>query len=70
VTWILVDIGCIECGSDTHIVGVFDDKQRAGTIAEKLSKTMDFHDGGQHHFEVFDMPELNEIAEIFRDKAA
>jgi hypothetical protein len=27
--WIVVNIGCIECGVSSNIVGVFTDKERA-----------------------------------------
>ena len=69
--WILVNIGCIECGVSTNIVGVFDDKEKALEIANGLGKTHGWREGGQNWFEVFVMPETNKIKqEYLSDKVA
>jgi hypothetical protein len=60
--WIVVNIGCIECGVGSAIVGVFDDETRADALANELDKTHAWRQGGQNHFEVFPMPPLNEVA--------
>jgi hypothetical protein len=60
--WIVVNIGCIECGVSSGIVGVFTDKAQADAIAESLDGSHSWRDGGQNEFEVFPMPPLNEIA--------
>ena len=59
--YILVDIGCIECGSTSTIVGVFTNKKFAERLALNLEKELDFHDGGQHCYEVFEKPRLNKF---------
>lgn len=59
--WILVNIGCIECGVSSNIVGVFDDKQVADQKANEFNEEFDWREGGQNHFQVFEMPELNVI---------
>ena len=59
--YILVDIGCIECGSSSNIVGVFSNKEFAEKLAYNLEEILDFHDGGQHSFEVFEKPVLNDF---------
>ena len=64
--WIVVNIGCIECGVSSNIVGVFDDEARAKEIADKFDKDFDWRQGGQNSFEVFPMPTINEIAEEYR----
>jgi hypothetical protein len=53
--WMVFDIGCIECGSDSGVVGLFDTIDEANSVAERLNETMCWHDGGQHSFEVFRM---------------
>lgn len=70
--WILVNIGCIECGVSTNIVGVFDNKERAESMAEALhaNKEMSWREGGQNHYEVFPMPVVNEVAEEYREALA
>lgn len=61
MSWIVVNIGCIECGVSTQIVGVFDDEEYANTLADKLHKSHSWREGGQNAFEVFPMPELNVV---------
>jgi hypothetical protein len=59
--YIVVNIGCIECGVSSNIVGVFDDEQKANKIAEEYGTTFGWREGGQNLFEVFQIPELNVI---------
>ena len=63
--YIVVNIGCIECGVSSNIVGVFDDDIKANEIAAKLNDTHAWREGGQNSFEVFAMPELNVINEEY-----
>lgn len=62
MNWILVNIGCIECGVSTNIVGVFTDKAVAEAHRERLYETHDWREGGQNAFEIFPMPEPNVVA--------
>ena len=59
--WILVNIGCIECGVSSQIVGVFDDEAHARALAEQLGESHGWRESGQNAFEVFPMPAVNEI---------
>ena len=63
--YIVVNIGCIECGVSSNIVGVFDDDIKANEIAAKLNDTHEWREGGQNAYEVFPMPELNVINEEY-----
>lgn len=45
--WIVVNIGCIECGVSSNIVGVFDNEERANAIAEEFDAKFDWREGGQ-----------------------
>lgn len=63
--YIVVNIGCIECGVSSNIVGVFDDGIKAKEIAAKLNDTHTWREGGQNSYEVFPMPELNVINEEY-----
>lgn len=71
--WIVVNIGCIECGVSSDIVGVFDNEEKAKEIASMCDKKYDWREGGQNNFEVFEMPKLNvinkEYSEIIEDVA-
>ena len=59
--WIVVNIGCIECGVSSKIVGVFTDEAQADDIAKTCRKTHSWREGGQNEFEVFQMPADDEI---------
>jgi hypothetical protein len=56
VMWLVVNIGCIECGVSSKIVGAFADKAKADEVAGALDKTHSWREGGQNSFEVFEMP--------------
>lgn len=63
--FILVNIGCIECGVSTQIVGVFSSKEKADEVAEKFQDKYSWREGGQNAFEVFPMPEIDVINEEY-----
>jgi hypothetical protein len=65
--WIVVNIGCIECGVASNIVGVFSDKEEADGLAKRLNETHNWRQGGQNEFAVFPMPPLNEIADEYTE---
>ena len=67
--WIVVNIGCLECGVSSAIVGVFSDRERAFQIEAALSKTHNWREGGQNAFEVFDLPELDVVADEYSEAA-
>lgn len=60
--WILVDIGCIECGEQSDIVGTFTSEAAANRVCAQLLSNDEarFH-GGQHDYEVFELSEPNKI---------
>jgi hypothetical protein len=51
--YVVVDIGCIECGEETKVLGVFADKSEAEHVAEDHGAP-DYFNGGQHAVEVFE----------------
>ena len=60
--WIVVDIGCIECGEGTSIVGLFSDRDTARTVADNCNGDSQFTwRGGQHAFEVFQLTSVNAV---------
>lgn len=60
--WIVVNIGCIECGVPSNIVGVFTSANDAEMLALELGETHAWREGGQNAFEVFPMPALNVVS--------
>ena len=59
--YIVVNIGCIECGVTTNIVGVFDKKEKAELIVAQCEEKYDWREGGENEFEIFEMPEMNVV---------
>lgn len=54
--WLVMNIGCIECGVSSKIVGVFADKVKAEEVAAACQNVYSWREGGQNSFEVFELP--------------
>jgi hypothetical protein len=65
--YLLFNVGCIECGVSSNVVGVFESRE----VAEKHQKTLDhdhgWREGGQNNYEVFELPEPGVITEEYRE---
>jgi hypothetical protein len=60
--YLLFNVGCIECGVSSKVVGVFDAKEEAEKHAERLDDTHGWREGGQNSFKVFPLPdEVNKL---------
>lgn len=57
--YIVLDIGCIECGEESAILGIFDNKQKAEEVMEKYDKIQSNNWHGQHYFEIIEVKEEN-----------
>jgi hypothetical protein len=62
-SWVVVNIGCIECGVSSAIVGVFDSVERAEDVAKQCAAKHSWREGGQNEFEVFELPAAGKIAD-------
>lgn len=53
--YVAVDVGCIECGEDSAVLGIFSDKDLADQVIEDHAERQkkDWH--GQHSFEIFEV---------------
>lgn len=58
--YVAVDVGCIECGENSAVLGVFESKERAEQVAKEHYSRQSDHWHGQHSFEVFEVPAVNE----------
>ena len=57
--YIVVNIGCIECGVSSNIVGVYTTEAVADAIAAKLQDSkFSWREGGQNNYEVFRVPAI------------
>jgi hypothetical protein len=51
--YVCVDTGCIECGEESKVIGLFSVLDRAKEAAEREEKYQEAHWTGQHRFEIF-----------------
>lgn len=65
--YLVMNIGCIECGVSSAVVGIFNNEAKAQEIADKCQEVHGWREGGQNNFEVFELPMINEVAEEYRD---
>lgn len=60
--WIVINIGCIECGVSSAIVGIFADKGRAESVAEMCLYNHHWREDGQNDYIVLRLPEPEIVA--------
>ena len=53
--WLVFNVGCIECGVSSNVVGVYATKEEADNIAAICNAKLDWREDGQNSFEVFDL---------------
>jgi hypothetical protein len=54
-SWLVFNIGCIECGVSSNVVGVYATEAEAERVADICNKELSWRDGGQNSYEVFDL---------------
>lgn len=57
--FVAVDIGCIECGESSAVLGVFTDKAQAEEVCNKAKKEQHENWTGEHHFDVYEVAALD-----------
>jgi hypothetical protein len=60
------NIGCIECGVSSDVVGSYETIEEAKKVADICQKVLGWREGGQNSFEVFDlfMPQSKAYSEV------
>ncbi|MEK3805321.1 hypothetical protein [Metabacillus sp. SLBN-84] len=60
--YVVVDIGCSDCGEASNVVGVFTEEDKARTALEHYKKAnkLDLY-GDDHQFLIYGVKELNHI---------
>lgn len=53
--WMVFNIGCIECGVPSNVVGLYETQIEADAVADLLGDKLSWRYGGQNSFEVFDL---------------
>ena len=58
--WLVFNVGCIECGVSSNVVGTYQTSEEADRVAEICNAKLSWREGGQNSFEVFDLYENQE----------
>lgn len=53
--YLVFNVGCIECGVSSNIVGTYETEQQAKEIASLMDSELSWREGGLNSFEVFDL---------------
>ena len=63
--WLVFNVGCIECGVSSNVVGVYDTEGEARGIAAICRAKLHWREHGQNAFEVFNLtnPQGSEYTE-------
>ena len=68
--WIVINIGCIECGVSSAIVGVFADRERAKAVAKMCLSNHHWREGGQNDYIVLKLPDPEIVAAEYAGEGA
>lgn len=58
--YVAVDIGCIECGEGSNVLGLFTDKVKAQAVLDAAEKEQAANWHGEHHFGLFEQDTIQE----------
>lgn len=58
--YVAMDIGCLECGESSAVIGIFTDRARAETARADHERRQAQGWTGEHSFEVFEVPAPDE----------
>lgn len=59
--YVAVDIGCIECGENSNVLGIFTDEERAKVVCTEHEERQKKNWRGEHLYEVFPMDEIDVV---------
>ena len=62
--YVAVDIGCIECGEQTNVLGIFTDKNKAWDVLDEHATRQMENWSGQHYFDVYEVNEIDQEIRI------
>ena len=57
--YVAIDIGCLECGEESHILGIFKEKEKAEKVCKDHKQRQNDNWTGQHNFEVQEIEEID-----------
>lgn len=59
--YVAVDIGCIECGEDSAVLGVFTSEAEANDVLDDHEHRQSKNWTGQHHFRLFEIDAIDTV---------
>jgi len=62
--YVAVDIGCIECGESTNVLGIFEDKVKAEEVIKDHGARQSQNWKGVHRFKIFEIDGLNKVYRV------
>lgn len=62
--YVAVDIGCIECGEESSVIGIYTNKEEALKVTAEHKKRQGEKWSGEHHFEIYEVPEINKTYRV------
>lgn len=62
--FVAVDIGCIECGEASAVLGIFHTKKRAEAVCAEHRARQAENRKGQHSFEVFEVSQIGQVCKV------
>lgn len=63
--YLVFNVGCIECGVSSNVVGIFNSKEKAENIARILDENASWREGGQNSYEVFELQDDELISDEY-----
>ena len=60
--WLAFDVGCIECGASSGVIGTFRTEQEAKDACDALYENPGAFLGEQHSYEVFNLERVSSSA--------
>jgi len=64
--WMVFNVGCIECGVSSAVVGFYRTQEEANQVAQACEDELHWREGGQNSFEVFNLvtPQAQEYKDV------
>lgn len=57
--YVALDIGCIECGEDSNVLGIFKNKKHAEEVIKDHENRQKENWHGQHYFDIVEIEEID-----------
>lgn len=65
--WAVVNVGCIECGVSSKLVGVFATRAEAEAVEAACDRLFGWREGGQNAFYTFELPPVGVVDPEYRE---